>query len=1241
MIYRNYPQSMHPTYDNQDTPIVSLSGRRMTFLSTVFVVLLALGFARGTQAQIGGAGAITGTVTDPDGAAIPNAQVTVTNAATGVTTSQSTTGSGTFTLSPLPAGQYTVTISARGFKELTQEHIQVNALQVVGLKPQLTLGSASEIVTVVGAPPQLDTTNATIGATMENDEYTQLPLQINGGVRNPTSFVYLEPGVAHGGSGVQTGIFSGTGSSGRLDEVYIDGFPQTSLYEQGDPRYVSNLVSVEAVDQFQVITSNPPAAYQGVGLENYVIRSGTNKIHGAVFDYFRGTGLDTWNYFQKAVINPLTGTPTKPQEHQSEYGVNLGGPIRKEKMFLFANYDGFYLHKDNNPTYTTIPTLAMRNGDFSQFLALPTPQFIYDPASCPVGSQSAGTCTRTPFNFGGPATCTSSATATCTNKINPARIAGAEQFMQKFQPTPINANITNNYLSQIPSFQHHWSTMERFDWSVTPKQRVSIIFGAQLGAVYGYQSNGSNPGPLPYTSGQGFETKNKLVMFEHTYSLTDHLVNQFKVGYTRFWGPVFNPDYRTKGFGLGTDVGVSGLPGGQASQSFPTVTWGGNNALTQWSGDQDYNDITNYSTILDNIQFVRGKNTFTFGGMHQWLEVQDIAFTTGISPVTLAYSNNQTALYTNKTVNSATGHSYASFLLGQVNTGSLTQQSFIDTGARIQPTSVYAQDDIALTPKLTVNVGVRWDYYPPYREVINRSSWLNPALTNPVTGNKGALQFAGYGSAPTYCNCDSPVSRWYKNFGPRLGLAYNVKSGTVIRAGFAITYTHGSGARNALYRGTGTVGYSAAPSATSKTAGDAAFILDNGFPAYTPPPSINSGYGTFFTTATSTPASSMNYPDAYLGSRAPYANMYNFGIEQQLTRDLAMQVNYVGSQGHFLPVASGGGRGYWSNQLNPAYLSLGSLLGATVTPAVLASAQQMFPQISLPYPSFSGTLAQALVPFPQYSGVADTYDNISNSNYNALQVVVKQRMAHDLDFMFNYTWGAEIDDNGTFRNGYLSNRVERSRGLSDVPNVFNSTAIWRLPFGDKQPLNSSNRIVRALISNYQLSGIYTYSSGIPLAITASGCVAPGSGQCMPNYNPNYTGSPRINGGYGKHQTVASLSQTHYIDINAFVDPSIATSSTATAAQKALYPNYTIGNLARTLPYGLRGPAPFDVDLSLKRTVVIHENLNLLLDVSAYNLTNSVILGAPGLSTSTPSTFGVSSSQANSSRDIQLAGRITF
>lgn len=1205
--------------------------------SAVMAITMAfLALTYPLAAQIGGQGSITGTVTDPSGAVIAGANVTATNNATNEKNSQTTSNSGTFTLSPLVPGNYTLSVTASGFKALTQQNVTVDALQVTSVKPVLTVGSTSETVTVEAAPPQLDTANATVGATMENQEYTSLPLQINGSARNPTAFVYLMPGVAHGGSGVQTGIFDGTGSSGRLDEVYIDGFPQTSIYEQGDPRYVSNTISVEAVDQFQVITNNPSAQFQGVGLENYVIKSGTNIWHGSVFDYYRNTNLDTWGFYAPAAINPAVGHAVKPQEHQSEYGVALNGPILHDRLFFMGTYDGFYYHKDNNPLFTTIPTMLMRQGNFSELLPAgstvatctynavtnpnPPSGCIYDPSSCPIGATAAGTCVRLPFSYNG-----------IVNNINPSLIGKTEQFMQKFLPTPINNSTTNNYLSEIPSFTHHWGTTNRIDANVRGRQRLSFIIGAELGGVYGYQSNGSNPGPLPYTSAQGFETKNKMFLIDDTFTITPNLINQFKYGYTRFFGPVFNPTYRNPGYGLGVDGGVTGLPPGQASRAFPTVQWGGGSvANTQWSGDQDYNDLTNYFTLLDNIQWVHGKQSFTFGAMHQWLQVQDINPNTVSSPVTLNYSNAQTALYIPKsggsTQSSATGNSYASFFLGQVNQGSLTQQTFTSTGARMQPTSVYAQDDIGLTPNMTVNLGVRWDYYPPYKEVLNRSSFFNPTLKNPITGNLGALQFAGNGSSPTFCNCTNPVNRWYKNFSPRIGIAYAVTPKTVIRAGYSLDYTHGTGNRNATYKGTGTVGFSAQPSFTSLTSGDQAFNLNSGFPAYPAPPTIDPSYGTAFSTLVKTPSVNMNYPDPYLGNRAPYADMFNVGIEQQFTQNLALKVAYVGTQGHFLPAASGGARGIWNNEIDPRYLALGSLLGATVNSSVLTQAAALGFQLSLPYPSFSGTLLQMLKPFPQYNGVADTYDNIDNSNYNALQVTLKQRMSHGLQFMVNYTWGAEIDDNGTFRSGYLPTRVERSRGLSDTPNVVNTTAVWDLPFGANREFNPGNRIARSLVSGYQLSGIYTASSGIPLAVTASDCASIGQSQCMPNFNPAYIGTARINGKYGNG--ALATGSPAYVDINAFIDP-------------AKYSPYTIGNLARTRPYGLRGPSTYDIDLSLKRNITIHEKYKIQFDISAYNLTNVTVFSSPAVNTSSAGNFGKVSGQANLARDIQLAGRFNF
>jgi len=1190
------------------------------------------------SAQIGGSGSINGIVTDPSGALVQGATVTATNTATNVSVSQTTSSAGTYVLSPLTPGDYAVTITATGFKTFTQQHIDVVALQASSLKSQLVVGATSETVTVSTAPPQLNTSDASTGFVMENEDYTQLPLQINGGVRNPTSFVYLTPGVSHGGVAVQTGIFNGTGSIGRVDEVYIEGMPQTSIYEQGDPRYVSNMISVEAVDQFQVVTGNQSAQYQGIGMENYVIKSGGNQIHGSVFEYMRTTALDTWGFFAPWTINPVKGVAVKPNEHQSEYGVDLSGPIKKDKIFYFGNYDGFYYHKDNNPSSATYPTALMQQGNFSQLLAAGTTYStcatgngaagcIYDPTSCPAGSQAAGSCVRTPFNYNG-----------ILNNINPSLMGPVTKFMASFlKNVPLaNTNLTNNFLGQVPSFTSHWSNTNRADWKVNDKQMLSFIFSVQRGAPYGYQNNGSNPGPLPYTSGQGYETKNKVFLLEHNYSLTSNLINQLKYGYTRFWGPVFNPDYRTPGFGISKNGGLTGTPAGQTSDSFPTVTWsGGSSALgtvanTQWSGDQDYNAMTNYFSLLDNVQWVHDKHSLTFGFAKEWLELNEFQYSAGSQPLQLGYSNAQTALYNNSSQVTTTGNSFASFFIGQLNSASFTQLPFVDTGARMRNLSLYTQDDWRVRPNLTLNLGIRWDYYPPYTEVQNRSSWFTPAITNSLTNTAGALQFAGKGPSPTFCNCSTPINIWYKNFGPRVGVSYSVRPTTVLRGGFSITYSHGTGVRNATYLGTGVAGLAASPSFTNSLAGDPAFILDSGIPAYSLPPIISNSYGITNTTLPHGSSVGLAYADPYYGDRAPYVTNWNVGIEQQVTHNLAASISYVGSQAHFLPVAAGGARGYISNALSPAYFNLGSLLTKAYTPSVLAQVQAIDPQAALPYPTFSGTIAQMLAPYPQYQGgIGDTYDNIANSNYNAAQVILKQRMSNGLQFQFNYTFSAEIDNNGTYRDGYLNSRVERSRGVIDEPSIINGTAVYQLPFGESHAWGNRNTLEREVAGGWQLSGIYTYNSGIPLAITGSGCVVPGGSTCMPNYNPAFGGPVRINGSYGRGQTAKSF--VNYLNPGAFIN----------ATNTALYPNYTIGNVARTKAYGLRGPTAYDLDLSLKKNIKITERWNAVFDATAINVTNVVIWGTPQSNVGTPSTFGQVTSVANSSRDIQLSLRINY
>lgn len=1170
------------------------------------------------SAQLSGAGSISGTVTDSSGAAVPNATVTAINVATGAKTVRTTTSSGYYVLSPIDAGSYTVTVTATGFETHTQDRVVVDALQVVGLNLILQVGSVSQNVVVSAALPTLDTASATIGGTLENTAYLALPLQMNGAPRDPTQFAYLMPGVSQGNSG-SSGVFNGTGSLGRVDELFLDGLPTTRVSQQGDPREVSYSVSVEAVDQFQVVTGGSPIEYQGIGVQNYVLKSGTNQIHGSLFGFFRNTALDTWSWGSSAIKNPATGTPTKPVEHQDEVGLAAGGPIIKNRLFFYGVYDGYRYLDYGNFELGTVPTALERSGNFTD---LPASQPIYDPATTIC---TAGQCTRQQFSYGG-----------TPNVIDPGRISKISTALINGLPLPTNPTlVANNWFGPPIDSTYTWKADGKLDAVINQKQHAAVVFTAYKSYPYGYTPfpTFGIPLPVPWVSAQIGLAYAKNLLLEHTYTISNHMVNQLKFGFFRALSiqsaPTFNPIY-----GAATAYGISGLPAGQVSESFPEITFAGPNAVSSFAVAKADNEITNTYDLLDNAQYVRGKHSITVGVIHQWLQDNYTFYVTGTSPLTLSYSNAQTGGFTpisgssGGTLSTTQGDAFASFLLGQVNSASLTDNAAVTSYGRMYPWSIYAEDDYALTRNLTLNLGLRWDYFPSFLEKENRLSWLDPTLTNPAVDYPGALVFAGSGSGT--CNCRTPLNTWHKNFGPRIGVAYSLNSKTVLRGGYTLNFSHASGQNNVGRSGPSNIGYSATVAPVSPSSGVAAFILDNGFPAFQAPPFLVSSYGTGYSTTISTTPLQPEYADPYYGARAPYAVDWNVGVERQLMKDLTLEVDYVGSQGHFLNSTGNGvgndARGYWSDQLNPSYYALGNLLNATPTPANLAAAQKIIPGVQIPYPTFGGsggTIAQMLRPFPQYNGVEDAYGDIINSSYNSMQVVLKKRMSNGLDIMANYTFSQEIDDQGTFRNGYLSTRVERARGTGDTPEILNITTVYNLPFGSGgHVLGDSNLVVRSLVSDWQLSGIYTFNSGFPLEITGT-CTTPDGGQCMPNYASGFTGSARINGKWGAGALGGEASPS-YINKSAFSDP----------------PAYSIGNLARTAPYGLRGPWLDTLSISVKRSFPIYENVKLLFDVSSYNVTNNVQFGISSLAIDS-GTFGEVSGQTNTSRDIQLAARINF
>src|SRR5580692_4948703 len=544
--------------------------RTMSVLSAALLLL----FSASAFAQLSGKGEISGRVSDPSGAMVGGATVVAKSTTRGVTSTTVTSSAGDYTISPLDADTYTVTVTVKGFKTTTEENVVVNALEIATVNVAMALGRASESVTVTEAEEQLQTSDATLGATMAQETYSELPIAMGAGgqpdQRRASDYVLLMPGVQNNETNNNltdnTGPIDGSGSKGGASSVYIEGIPFFNVFQEGDNRFIWSAISVDAVNQLQVQTSGYSAVYEGQGVQNFDLKRGTNTFHGALYEYFRNTALDTWGFYAPALLSPVTGTAIKPAEHMNEYGIVLGGPIVKNKLFIFGNYDGYRYAKGVIPTLQAYPTIAERNGDFS---ALGVD--IYDPST---GSTAT---TRTQFmgcNGTTPNVICSTEFSAVAAKIN-ALLPPASMYA--------NQNPGNNFLAGLPFGLSNFTATGRVDYTMSDKHSMSIIIAAGRQAAIGAAAQttaGRNNGPLPFNYGQGYAPKTKTDIFEDTYVINPHMVNQFKYGFARYYSPSFNLGNNNPAWSA-TTLGITGVPGGQASTSFPEVTFAGTDAPTQ------------------------------------------------------------------------------------------------------------------------------------------------------------------------------------------------------------------------------------------------------------------------------------------------------------------------------------------------------------------------------------------------------------------------------------------------------------------------------------------------------------------------------------------------------------------------------------------------------------------------------------------------------------------------------------
>ena len=1054
---------------------------------------------------------------------------------------------------------------------------------------------------------------------MRNEEYAALPLQISQGVpRDPTSFVSLAPGVA--AVVLQSAGPSYTSFNGGQQEVnglYFEGLPISFPNQMGDTRPLALGVSVDAVNQFQVEINGEKAEYQGQGFHNYVIKSGGDQFHGNLFEYFRNTVFDSKPYFYNTI------TPVPP-DHQNEYGGNISGPALKGKLFFFGNYDAYRFNTTTAPTVLSIPSAQERAGNFS---ALPVQ--LYDPFT-QVCSGTPQVCTKQPYGNG-----PGSQGYNIIPQAELALYAGVAQSFQSYLPATTTgaANaVVNNYLNPLKRAISNWNTTIRVDYNISAKDQLYGVF------AYGtwhtdYTGNLTPTGtalPLPYTASPGIVTERPMIVQLHeTHTISSTLLNTIGVGYVRLSIPITTI---TQYGNFPKTAGLTGMPGnGQAAKGFPAINFGGTNAPNAWGSTGPFNEWENDFMAQDSLEWVHGKHIFKFGGTYQNTQDNRANPTDGTS-ASFTFSPNETAGFKpgSTTLDTSTGNAYASYLLGAVDSESIVNNGIVETGSRFHNYSLFAQDDWKVTSKLNLNLGLRWDVYSPFSEQHNRYSFGVPSVPNPAANGIGGALVYGQQLVPTH----------YKNFQPRIGFAFSPDSLTVFRGGFLIADTMGTlGLGGNGPNGPGQNGFNPPSALASSVTGQPAYFWNTGVQLpVTPLPLLSPGFGAGNSAINPTGAiAAPILADANLAGRPQQYINWSFGIQRQVPYGFTLGATYSGSQGHFLSRYTAVGP--YNNSMNPQYLALGSLLTSQYSPTTLAQAQAIFPQITLPFPTFKGTIAAMLEPYPQYASAINSGTGTGgttcyscdhgSSSYNVLQITVDRKIGQGFSSQIGYTYGKEIDNiNGTAsqlgavgggtRNPY-NQRLDRGLGVIDHRNNFHWSGVYQIPLGKGHRFGDQT-IVNAIFGNWSTSWIYSLYTGSPLGVTGGACSTPGIvSTCMVSLNTSFTGNVVIApvGSGNAHTGV-------YFNKAAFVDP----------------PAYTFGNEPRSAPYGLTAPTYWEFDSNLKKTFPIKERLKFEFAADFFNLFNNVVFAAPATNIDS-STFGTVTTTQNSPRRIQFSGRLSF
>ncbi len=1006
-------------------------------------------------------GIVVGSVKDSSGAVIPHAIVTITDQQTDRKQSVTADLGGRYTSLPLPPGEYRVEAGLDGFRRAARANVNVQVNATVVIDFTLEVGQLTDAVEVRADTPLLETTTGAIGKVVDNRRILELPLN----TRNVYSLIFLTPGVAGSiGNNYNSMSYTINGARPTMMDTVIDGvtasFPTVNGFTG-----ISVFPSVDAIQEFKVLGANYPAEYgRSLGsVLNVVYKSGTNDFRGSAYEFFRDSALDANNYFAQRAGTPLGDFK------RSQFGGVAGGPIRRGRTFFMTSFEGLREDRASQMT-TTVPTLAQRQGDFSQTLAQNGQLIrIFDPFTTRANPSGAGFI-RDQF---------------ANNVIPLNRMDRVARQVLNYFPLPNQAGnaVTGaqNYFSTGTAELNVDNVDGRIDHQLSDKAKGFLR--------YSYRRTFSAPAtffPEDIAIAEGrVNEQNRAhnAVIDYNRTMSDTTVLSARVGFAR---TLFIFDNQ----GLGFRPSSLGLPSTIDDNvdrlMFPRFGVGG--VVTLGGNDHRYNAFMSYTTAAS-LTKVRGNHVLKGGFEGRMLRVN---VWEARSAGTFNFRTSETQGPNPSTASSTAGLGFASFLLGTGAPNDVLIQNWKNVAANSFYWAFYAQDDWRLNSRVTLNLGLRYDLDVPRTERYDRMNYFDPDARSPLGARvpafpdlRGGVVFVGVDGRSRY-QYDWDTN----NIAPRLGLSYQMNEKTVVRAG----YSHMFGPSNQGAQGTvGPFGFRTENLWVTSIDGITPLnTLGNPYPnGFVPSPGSSQGLLT---------QAGANLQAPLRDTPSPWAIQYNINVQRELPWSTFVEVAYVGTRGHDLSIAGEGGLSL--NQLDPQYMALGSQLNQQVANPFYGIVNNGV----LTQPTVSR--GQLLRPYPQFTDIVPLYAAGAKSRYHALQITGRKRLSAGLMFEGSYTFAKSEEIGMSHQDSY---DLEASWALAsyDIDHRFVISYLYELPFGrERRWFSGASPVVNALIGGWQFNGITTLQTGTPLSITANNTAGIFGARTQPNDNG---GDPRLTG----------------------------------------------------------------------------------------------------------------------------------